>query len=150
MGEVAELLEEWPEFDQIAKAVPVVGTQVVPGFTDVAGLLGPGIYALLRWNEIVYIGKAKVLLTRIYSHKNALERKRKGKSIPAIPFSRVVIRPCSASDLDRLEGEMIRKYRPRYNERMVPKPERVPGLKIDLVALGLIKPKLPAMDRRGL
>src|SRR6266702_42664 len=95
------------------------------GFTNASVLLGSGVYALCFASEVVYVGKAKRLLTRIYSHRSAWERKRKGVRLPpnvkVIPFSSFFVRPCDESDMDRLEREMIAKYKPKHNEMLIPK-----------------------------
>lgn len=123
MGEVGEFLSEWAELDCGREIRPTPQDMKVSGFLDVSSLLGPGVYALCRWKEIIYIGKAKVVLHRVYAHRNALERMRKGKPVSAVPFSGILIMPCALSDLDRLEREMIKKYEPRYNLRLIPKPK---------------------------
>lgn len=110
------------------------------GFEDVSKILGPGVYGLYWVEELVYVGKATKLLQRIYTHRNLWERKRSGKPMPktgpqararAIAFSKVMIRPCELSDLDRLETELIARFRPKYNTLLVPQG------KISLAEMGL-------------
>ena len=145
MSEVGELLEEWPEWDQGYEARPSEAGFAIPGFTDLSSVMGPGVYALCRFREVVYIGKAKVVLDRIAAHRNALERKRKGKQVFAVPFNKVLVMPCKFSDLDRLEREMIARYKPRYNERLMPKEKPV-----NLIPLRelLGRPAVVSFDRR--
>lgn len=94
--------------------------------TDISAILGPGIYALCFCDEVVYIGQAKRMLARIYTHRNLCERKRSGKKLETylkvkiVTFSKVYIRPCAYEDMDRIEKEMILKYRPKYNTNHMP------------------------------
>ena len=88
-------------------------------------MLGAGVYALIYAEEVVYVGRAKDLITRIYSHRNVWKRFKKGVRLPTnvkpILFSRFVYWPCGEFDLDRLEREMIAKYRPKHNTLLKPK-----------------------------
>lgn len=94
------------------------------GFTSVSEILGPGIYALIRRGVVIYIGKSKSLYQRIYAHRTTASRAARGKSIPTwLPakgfvFDEVWVRPCRLEDLDRLEAEMIAKYRPKFNQSL--------------------------------
>ena len=102
------------------------------GATDGSALIGSGVYALIFAEEVVYVGKAKKLLTRIYSHRSVWERAMKGTKLPRnvkpMRFSGFQFWACEVSDLDRLEREKIAKYRPKYNERLKPKLEGKLGL----------------------
>jgi excinuclease UvrABC nuclease subunit len=90
------------------------------GWLDVSAILGPGVYALLFAEEVVYIGKARRLLARLYAHRNLLERKRSGvRGIKAVAFSKVRVFPCAEVDLDRVERELIERHRPKYNTQYV-------------------------------
>ena len=120
-----------------------------PKGVDFTVMLGSGVYVLLWAGEVVYVGQAKRLYRRIYTHRSLWERKRSGKATPSnlgkvMQFSAVTVYPCAESDLDRLEGEMIAKYRPKYNQA------RVPSAKLSLASLGLpmiLVPRLRAEDR---
>lgn len=95
---------------------------------DVSALLGPGIYALVVKGEIIYVGKAKKLLQRIYTHRSNYKRYRAGGGPTwgkAIYFTHVWIHPCKESDLDRIERAMIAKYLPKENVLLIPKPGRI-------------------------
>lgn len=120
-------------------------------WTGVDAILGSGVYALVFYGEIVYVGQAKRLLHRIYQHKNAWERARQGMIPPksrarAIRFNGVMILPVKEVDLDRVEKEMIARYRPRHNRQNVPKG------KSGLVDVGFdwsgLIPLAPVTDRR--
>lgn len=124
MTEVGELIEEFEVFEGDFVAPP---PEVASGFLSCPSLTCPGVYALLRGDEVIYIGKAKVLLQRLYAHWNMADRIRRGKmvsdrtNIKHIVFTGFKVYPCLYSDLDRVEKQMIAKYRPRYNHRLVPK-----------------------------
>lgn len=93
-------------------------------FIDMSAMLGPGVYALVVRDEIVYVGKAKKLLQRIYAHKNNWRKSREGSytiAVRAIYFTAVWIHPCKESDLNRIERVMISKYKPRENTNLIPK-----------------------------
>ena len=128
MGEVEEFLEEW-ELGDVGMDTPPAGDHA-----NVTGMFGPGVYALCHGETIVYVGKAVVLIKRLYTHHNTLSRLRKGqqplKGAKAIYFNQVMIWPCRKGDLDRLEREMIARYRPRRNALL--KPEG----KVSLEAVG--------------
>ena len=65
---------------------------------------GCGVYALINGIEVVYIGKSKNAHSRVYCHRKDKE------------FDRVVFLEVAESDLDRVEGELIAQYRPKYNK----------------------------------
>lgn len=94
------------------------------GFVDFSALAGPGIYALVQFDAPVYVGKAKRLYQRVYSHLNlwtkAKAAKDGGKSLVArgykvIPFSKVWALPCGEAELDKLERRYIEEWRPKHN-----------------------------------
>lgn len=96
------------------------------GFVEVSEILRSGVYALLHRGQVIYIGKSKSMLSRIYSHRNLHNSKAKGRDVPwwiasmlpGIQFDEIHVRPCSLEALDSLEREMIELYRPKYNIRM--------------------------------
>lgn len=123
MGEVEEFLSDWEDFEP--EFVPGVGN-AAPRFLEVPKLFGPGVYALLRNGEVCYIGKALCLIQRVYAHWNMMCRIKSGKPVPktgakALIFNGLKVMPCDASDLSRLEKEMIARYRPKLNTKLVPK-----------------------------
>jgi excinuclease UvrABC nuclease subunit len=121
------------------------------GFLNVGQILRSGVYALVHRREVVYVGRSKTMLVRIYSHRNIAADKRRGKNkefpswypIKGIVFDDVWIRPCPTEDLDRVEREMIAKYRPKYNQLLVPKVAMPP----EVMAL-IAKPKVEGFRRR--
>jgi len=127
----------------------------VEGFVDVSMVLKAGVYALLSRGTVVYIGKSKCMLGRVYSHRNRYVQKRKGRAevpwwlesaIPAISFDQILVFPCAIEHLDRLERHMIDKYRPRYNQHLKP-----PGRAETLVLAGIemtTRPRAPELVTR--
>lgn len=123
MGDVGELLEEWDAGDSF----PLRTICEVESQEEVEGtaILQAGVYALCRGEEVVYVGKAKILLTRIYAHFNAMDRAKWGKKplrgTKGVVFNRIRLFPCDEADLDALERALISRFCPRYNDRMRPK-----------------------------
>ena len=125
-------------------------------FTDVSTLLRSGVYALCKRGVVIYVGKAKGLYSRIYTHKHFANRGAKGLKVPdwlpvkGIQFDEVFIRPCHVDDLARLEAEMINLYKPRYNQSLKN------GLKVALpatitiagVEIQMSVPPPPQIERR--
>jgi len=97
------------------------------GFQDVSGLMGCAIYALKRRGTVVYIGQTRAAVQRLYTHYNNLQ-KRGRKGIKWISFDEMWIMPCAYGDLDRVEAELIQRWRPKHNVR-------VPEVPIDIRAL---------------
>lgn len=124
MSEVEELMDEF-EVDEGVFVPPP--RELVNELVDVPSLMGPGIYALLRGDVVIYIGKAKVLIQRLYAHWNTADRVRRGKlvsdknNVKTLVFTGIKVFPCHASDLDKIERQLIARYRPKYNHRLVPK-----------------------------
>lgn len=96
------------------------------GFLDYSAVLRAGVYALCWHGEVVYIGQSKQMFARIYTHRNRYNKERKTAFVPdwmpvkGVRFDAVFIRPCLVDDLDVLEREMIARYRPKHNIRLVP------------------------------
>jgi hypothetical protein len=88
------------------------------GFKDVSEVLAHGIYALVANGKVVYIGKAKQALARIYAHRsNARKRSPAWLSDLAkgIVFDEVHVMPVHPDQIDDLEHALINFYKPRYN-----------------------------------
>lgn len=95
------------------------------GFADASASLRSGVYALCAKGRVIYVGKSKSMIGRINAHRKAWVAKRKNESwisdvlgIPGLMFDEVHIRPAPLHDLDRLEREMIDKYKPHYNVQL--------------------------------
>lgn len=89
------------------------------GFVDVSAMLSGGVYALVHRGNVVYVGKSKVMLGRVYSHRVAWGKKAVRpnglKPQKGILFDAIWVRPCPLAEVDALEYEMINLYKPRYN-----------------------------------
>ena len=88
---------------------------VLDGFVDISVVLRCGVYALLHRGAVVYIGQSKVMLTRVYSHRNAWGKKSTPSRPRGVSFDGVWVRPCRLEEVDGIEIQMIAKYKPRYN-----------------------------------
>ncbi len=126
------------------------------GFTAIGQILRSGIYALVYRREVVYVGQSKTMLIRIYTHRNAWGDKRQGKRrqtpswspVKGILFDDVWVRPVAVDQLDAVEREMIAKYRPRYNQKLVPKIP-LPELQIGNIVIGRTAVRAPMqLERR--
>jgi excinuclease UvrABC nuclease subunit len=130
---------------------------LLDGFTDITPILRCGVYALCKRGVVIYVGKSKSIYARVYTHRHFANRAAKGKAIPdwlpvkGIQFDEVHIRPCTLEALDRLEAEMIDRYRPRYNQSMknnlaprAPFPLTIGGTTITLNE----SPPRPQVERR--
>lgn len=103
------------------------------GFIDVSQILQGGVYALVHRGIVVYVGKSKVMLGRVYTHRVAWGKKSKAqvglKPQKGILFDSIWIRPCPLTEIDAIESAMINLYKPRYNDRLRN------GLPVDISAL---------------
>lgn len=138
----------------------------VDGFIDATAMLRPCVYALLHHGRVVYIGQSKKPLTRVYAHRSLWGRKKPRfitNSAKGILFDEVWLKPCRVEDLERIEGDLILKYKPIYNERSgayTKVPEEMVGIVARIIArkavpsdtATLIDPVLRAqmaINRRG-
>lgn len=103
------------------------------GFTDVSQILQGGVYALVHRGVVVYVGKSKVMLGRVYTHRVAWGKKSKSaiglKPQKGILFDAIWVHPCPLVEVDLLESAMINLYKPRYNSALRN------GLPVDISAL---------------
>lgn len=109
---------------------------VPEGFVDVTAIRRPGVYMLLWRGEVVYVGQAVKLHSRVSNHIHG-QAKRKmtfnGRSIRGTAFDQVLVMPLALSDLDRVERELIERYIPKYNIRHKPLPEDIAALVSSLI-----------------
>ena len=108
--------------------VKVEKVMELEGFVDSSAILRSGVYALIAKGRVIYVGKSRSMIGRINTHRRAWIDKRKTKSegswianalgIPGLMFDEIHIRPAPLHDLDRLEREMIDKYKPHYNVQL--------------------------------
>jgi excinuclease UvrABC nuclease subunit len=101
---------------------------VFDGFLDVSPLLRCGVYILTLRGKVVYVGKAKQMLARIYQHRELWVQARRGTKMPSflaqkgVQFDAVYVKPCHPDRVDSLERELIARYRPKYNTLLQPPP----------------------------
>lgn len=103
------------------------------GFFDGTALQFAGVYLLIWKDEVVYAGQSSKLTSRISTHITQKGKARKTllghRALPAMRFNRIFFMPCNASDMTRIENELIAKYQPRYNIRKVV----VPTISLDML-----------------
>lgn len=151
MGEVEEFLAEFEIGAQVVQPGP---RSPASAFHALPGLFGPGVYALLFQGEIVYIGKAQVLIQRLYAHWNAMCRLRSGKpqferGPRGFVFAGVKVLPCPVADLNRIEKQMIARHRPKHNRRLIPEGKMtLEQVGFDLTRLGVTSIAPTPMYRR--
>ena len=71
----------------------------------------PGVYFLLRGSTIVYIGQSTAVPARVINHRSGVDAK---------DFDRAVYLPLPRTELDRVEGLLIRALNPEYNRSKGP------------------------------
>lgn len=122
----------------------------IEGFVNADEMLRAGVYALTWRGKVVYIGKSKCMLNRIYQHKTLWGRKSLKNKVPSwmpvagVRFDGIWVRPCMLEQMDALEQELIKKYKPQYNVTHKPV-ERTP-IPMNLIIAGAklsMKVKVP-------
>lgn len=127
-------------------------------FTEVGDILRSGVYALCAKGVVIYVGKSKSMLGRIYAHRQAWQNKKKGTDwiserlgIPGLQFDEVHIRPCPKHEVDALEVEMINKYKPHYNVQLKTSQKVKAPITLNIGGKPFVineKPKMPLVERR--
>lgn len=102
------------------------------GFLNISKLMHCGVYALVKKGVVVYVGKSKQPMMRIYTHvknrgkplgvslnseSNAKCIKENGKGIT---FDSVWFLPCMLGQLWTLEVHFIKMFAPKHNIRHNP------------------------------
>ena len=128
------------------------------GFTNISESLKCGIYALCSKGKVIYIGKSKCMLVRIYSHRNAKSKKNALPSwfpIKGISFDEVHVQQCHPDRLDAVEFDMINLYKPKLNINLknnlkinIPHTLKVGDIEIVLAANALAHPSIGKIERR--
>jgi hypothetical protein len=129
----------------------------VPGFLNITASLRSGCYLLAHRGVVIYIGQAKTLLGRVYTHRNLWGQKARGKRGPdwmpikGILFDEVHICPCPTDKLDEFERELIALYKPKFNINLkapgqanAPASLRIAGR---IVVMTSVRPQ-PQIERR--
>lgn len=112
------------------------------GFTEISEVLRGGVYALAHKGTVVYVGKAKVMLTRVYTHRSAWGASRQGKApkwvaVRGILYDQVFVQPCHPDRVDELEREMIELYKPKYNTLLKTKSKILAPLDISVRGIAI-------------
>ena len=128
------------------------------GFTNISEALRSGVYALCAKGRVIYIGKSKCMLVRIYSHRNAKSKKGALPSwfpIKGITFDEVHVRLCHPDQIDQLEFDMINLYKPKLNVNLkndlainIPHTLRVGNIEILVAAQAAVHPSIGKIERR--
>ena len=128
------------------------------GFTNISEALRCGVYALVMKGKVIYIGKSKCMLVRIYSHRNAKSKRGALPSwfpIKGIAFDEVHVQVCHPDALDKLEFDMINLYKPRLNTNLknnlainIPHTLRVGDIEILVAAASVVHPSIGKIERR--
>ena len=131
---------------------------ILEGFTNISESLRCGIYALAMKGKVIYIGKSKCMLVRIYSHRNAKSKKGSLPSwfpVKGIAFDEVHVQPCHPDRLDKLEFDMINLYKPHLNTNLknnlainIPHILRVGNIEILVAAQATVHPSIGKIERR--
>lgn len=123
----------------------------IEGFTAVSPVLRSGIYALVQKGQIIYIGKAKCILNRAYTHRSNWVRTRKGQAIPewlqtqkGILFDELHVMPCPEHLLDAEERRLIDIYRPTLNKLLKPNTLMTREVAISIKGLAFTLNEIPA------
>jgi excinuclease UvrABC nuclease subunit len=96
---------------------------MIEGFADVSEILRSGVYILIHKGIVIYIGKSKTMLNRIYTHRHMWGAKKR-RAVPewmpvkGILFDQIFVKACPIDLLDKLEEEMINLYKPKFNIRL--------------------------------
>lgn len=121
---------------------------VLDGFTDITHSLKCGVYALAYQGRIIYVGKSKSMLGRIYSHRTAKNKKNLPSWFPikGLTFDEVHVHPCHPDRVDELEYKLVNQYKPRYNTQLKNNiPINQPfNLTINGLAITLCAPQRPS------
>lgn len=94
------------------------------GFFNTGAMLKSGVYALVYRGAVVYVGKSKMMLGRIYNHRILWGRSKRShrEGVPWLPkgilFDDIWVRPCPLAELDVLEYQMINLYKPKNNTQL--------------------------------
>jgi excinuclease UvrABC nuclease subunit len=94
------------------------------GWINVSEVLESGVYMLVYRGSVVYVGKAKMMLSRLAFHldqkgkpgaRRAFNTTTGKRYVSHIPFDDVWLKPMPIGEMGAEEIAMIKKYQPRYN-----------------------------------
>jgi excinuclease UvrABC nuclease subunit len=100
----------------------------------------PGVYSLLRGNEILYIGKAKNMRARVSAHTD-------------LGFDSVRYLPCPENELNQRERQAIQLHKPPLNRRLTgvsnPKTKAI-SISVSIPLLAKARARAKVTDRGNL
>lgn len=96
---------------------------MIEGFADVSEILRTGVYILIHKGVVIYVGKSKTMLNRIYTHRHMWGAKKRNMvpewmPVKGILFDQIFVKACSPDVLDQFEEEMINLYKPKFNIKL--------------------------------
>ncbi len=108
------------------------------GFFNITKLMHCGVYALIKKEEVIYVGKSRQPLMRIHTHvknrgrklgTNLYGRNDTGPAVngKGISFDTVWFLPCMLGQLYTLEVHFIKTFMPKYNVRHNPEAKPRPA-----------------------
>jgi hypothetical protein len=96
------------------------------GFIEMSRVREPvGVYVLIDRGTVVYVGQSTNIYARLARHSTNAKPQRVPRLVSPPPdvrlaksmvFDRVAVRWCSRGELDRIEIELIDRFRPKYNK----------------------------------
>ena len=101
---IVDVMAPSKRFDTIPTELSAIAGMLIPLSIQSAESVGvPGVYFLCHKVKVVYVGQSVNVLQRVGAHMGV-------KTFDAVYFIRV-----PPSDLDFVEGELIRTLKPKYN-----------------------------------
>ena len=93
-----------------------------PFSLDISAVLRPGVYILRRHGTVVFVGKARILLTAIMNHRLALGNATLSRLFPhrAIHFDAIEIVPCTVDRAPALHAAMLALHSPTHQHPTPP------------------------------
>lgn len=86
------------------------------GYSSAGGLLVAGVYALVLRGKVVFVGKAKLPLAFVASHRELAHTSHTDFVLAkGVVFDDVWVRPCHPDEIDSEYTRMLAKYKPRHN-----------------------------------
>lgn len=115
LGKEAEA-EYWSEWKQQMQAREVATIIDKPGMS-IADSLKPGVYMLIYHNSVVFVGRAKCMLSVIATHRSMVSDKRvpEWSVIKGIHFDDVIVYPMPFGNTLATMNQLIEIYKPKHN-----------------------------------
>ena len=109
--------EAWPEWKQRMHVKTPVNSPCEQPISGSAALLRSGIYMLIRYDRVVFIGRSKCLLATIAAHRAACSGPRLPEWFPIkrIQFDDFQYIPCAMDRANLLLPALIELHQPSHN-----------------------------------